>query len=110
MKVTSKKPVGQRMFKSVYHLTDRGKKVRRPLSIEPIGRGWWFNLNIGEWEQERDETSRYTTSYYSMTWDGYNNVYSLKSAKRLISKWNLPKGTWYRVGLPFIGYDFKIKK
>ena len=51
-----------------------------------------------------------TTSYYAMKYDGYNNVYSLKATKRLINKWNVPKGTRFIVSLPFVGYDFYITK
>ena len=51
-----------------------------------------------------------TTSYYAMTYDGFNNAYSLKAVKRLIHKWNVPKGTIFRASLPFVGFDFFITK
>ncbi len=40
----------------------------------------------------------------------FNNVWSLKAAKRKIANWDVPKGTWFRVSLPYVGYDFKIRK
>jgi hypothetical protein len=114
MKVTSSKPVGQRMFKSVKatHTTHRKIKVKmkRPLWIEPIGKNWWFDLNTGEWVQGYNGKGGMTTSYYSMESDGFNNIYSLKAAKRKIANWDVPKGTWFRVSLPYVGYDFKIRK
>lgn len=112
MKVNSYKPKGQRMFKSIYFIDKRsGKKYKRPFWIEPIGKNWWFDLVIGEWvTTENRGTHRCTTSYYAMHHDGFNNVYSLKSAKRLIAKWDIPKGTWFRVTLPYIGYSFKVRK
>jgi len=114
MKVVSKKPKGQRMFKSIkhYHTTHRGKKIKhkRPFWIEPIGKNWWFDLYTGEWTQKYNGKGGMTTSYYSMTCDGFNNIYSLKAAKRLIAKWDVPKGTKFRVSLPFVGYDFYITK
>lgn len=107
MKVTSSKPKGQRMFKSVAIK----HKSKRPFAIEPIGRGWWFDLDLGEWyDGGYDSTRRSCSGYYAMTRDGFNDVYSLKSAKRLIARWNVPKGTWFRVSTPYVGYHFKIKK
>jgi|SRR6478735_3754005 len=108
MKVISNKPRGQRIFKC--KKLNNKTKSRRPLWIEPIGKSWWFDLDIGEWYQVYDPNRYSVSSYYSMIHDGYHNVYSLKSAKRLIYKWNVPKGTWFKVSLPYIGYYFKIKK
>jgi len=51
-----------------------------------------------------------TTSYYSMKSEGFKDVYSLKAVKRLIHKWDVPKGTKFRASLPFVGHDFYIKK
>jgi hypothetical protein len=45
-----------------------------------------------------------------MTNDGFNNAYSLKAVKRLIAKWNVPKGTKFRASLPFVGHDFFLTK
>ena len=117
MRVTSSKPRGQRIFKSMTfkHTIDTGKgvktiKIRRPLWVEPEGPGWWFDLATGQWTQEYNGVGGMTTSYYAMTYDGYHNVYSLKAAKRLIAKWNVPKGTKFRVSLPFAGYGFFVTK
>lgn len=114
MKVVSKKPRGQKMFKTVkFVLTsglNKGKKVRRPLCIFPIGKGWWFCLERGEWEPKYNGVGGMTSNYYSMKYHGYHNVYSLKAAKRLIAKWDVPKGTKFHVGLPFIGFDFIVTK
>lgn len=51
-----------------------------------------------------------TTSYYAMRFDGFNDVYSLKAAKRKIANWNIPNGTEFKVDLPFVGHSFIIKK
>lgn len=114
MKIISSKPKRQRIFKSVYHVLEfgrhKGKKVKRPFSIEPIGKNWWFCLESGEWVVEYNGVGNMTTSYYAMTHDGFNNVYSLKAAIRLICKWNVPKGTKFRISLPFRGYGFTIIK
>jgi len=68
MKITSSKPKGQRMFKSIkhYHTTHRGKKIKhkRPFWIEPIGKNWWFDLYTGEWTQKYNGKGGMTTSYY----------------------------------------------
>ena len=114
MKVVSVKPRGQRILKSlkVFHTNHKKEKIKhkRPLWIEPVVGNWWFDLELGDWVQGYNGTGGMTTSYYAMEYDGYNNVYSLKAAKRLINKWNVPKGTKFRVSLPFVGYDFYITK
>lgn len=114
MKVVSKKPKGQKMFKSVKFILEdghsKGMKVKRPLCIYPIGKGWWFCLERGEWEPKYNGVGDMTSTYYSMKYHGYHNVYSLKAAKRLIAKWDIPKGTKFKVGLPFIGFDFIVTK
>lgn len=51
-----------------------------------------------------------TTSYYSMRHAGFNDVYSLKAVKKLVAKWNVPKGTKFRASLPFVGHDFFLTK
>lgn len=97
MKVTFSKPKHQRIFKSRY----------RPFWIEPSAKGWWYNLAVGEWQ------SYYSTpacsSYYAMERHGFNDVWSLKAAIRLIKKWNVPKGTEFIVSLPYVGHHFIIK-
>ena len=97
MKVTFSKPKNQRILKSRY----------RPLWIEPLQKGWWYNLAVGEWQ------SYYSTptcsSYYAMERHGFNDVWSLKAAIRLIKKWNIPKGTSFIVSLPYAGHHFIIK-
>lgn len=110
MKVTSKKPKGQRIFKSVVFQLKSGYKTRRPFHIEPVENGWWFCLEKGQWENEYNGKGGMSSSYYAMTYDGFNNAYSLKAVKRLIAKWNVPKGTKFRASLPFIGYDFFLTK
>lgn len=109
MKVTSSKPRRQRMFKCRSLVTPRGKTTR-PFWIEPIGKNWWFDLSDGQWKQGYNGKGGMTTSYYSMTYDGFNNAYSLKAVKRLIAKWDVPKGTWFVAALPFKGYEFKLRK
>ncbi len=110
MKVTSSKPKKQRIFKSTNIKIKTGKKHKRPFWIEPIGKGWWFCLEKGQWEQKYNGFGGMTSSYYSMECDGFNNAYSLKAVKRLVHKWNVPKGTKFRASLPFIGYHFYIIK
>lgn len=113
MKVTSRKPKGQRLFKSCRFLHNCAGKtlyVKRPFWVEPVGYGWWFDLDAGEWYQGYDSSRRSTTSYYSMAMNGFNNVYSLKAVKRLIYKWDVPKGTKFVASLPFAGHDFYITK
>lgn len=114
MKVISTKPKGQRLKKCrlLSHKNHKGvlKKTKRPFWIEPIGKNWWFDLELGDWVQGYNGKGGMTTSYYAMISDGYHNVYSLKAVKRLIAKWNVPKGTKFRAILPFMGYDFTITK
>jgi hypothetical protein len=42
--------------------------------------------------------------------DGYKNIWSLKAAKRAIANWDVPKGTWFKVALPYVGCEFKVRK
>jgi hypothetical protein len=102
MKVRCSKPRGQRIMKSTNKI--------RPLWIEPIGNGWWFVFETGEWQQEYPSGKACCSSYYALERDGFRRIWSLKAAKRTIAKWNVPSGTWFRVSLPWIGYDFRIKK
>lgn len=112
MKVRYRKPKHQRILKSITHAYNKhsSRKVRRPIWIEPIGEDWWFNLNSGQWCQDPELRCDKSSSYYSMRHHGFNNVYSLKAAKRKIAKWNVPKGTKFKVDLPFVGHSFTITK
>lgn len=113
MKITSSKPKKQRILKCLKHShLSCGKKVynKRPFWVEPIGKNWWFNLEKGEWAVGYDSDYQMTSSYYSMKPHGYNDVYSLKAVKRLVSKWNVPKGTKFKASLPFVGYTFILTK
>jgi len=109
MKVISSKPKNQRMFKSILFKHNR-TNVRRPFCIEPVGGSWWFDLSDGQWTTDYNGVGGMTTSYYSMKSEGFKDVYSLKAVKRLIHKWDVPKGTKFRASLPFVGHDFYIKK
>lgn len=40
MKIKSKKPKGQRIFKSKHPI---------PIWVESVGKGWWFDLKNGDW-------------------------------------------------------------
>src|SRR6187402_1175109 len=100
MKITSSKPKGQRIFKS----------YKRPYWIEPIGNNWWFSLEKGEWIKDFNGEGGMTSTYYALSSDGFNEAYSLKAVKRLIHKWNVPKGTVFIASLPWVGYEFKITK
>lgn len=105
MKITSLKPRGQRIYKSSIKSTRN-----RPLWIEPIGRDWWFNLTTGEWQEGNEDGQPCTTSFYAMKHYGFKDVWSIKAAKRAIAKWNVPKGTWFKVSMPWVGHEFNIKK
>ena len=114
MKVISTKPKGQRILKSTtIHLKyEDGSKRRiykRPFWIEPViktGEPFLlFNTETGEWGEKGN-----TSVYYVMSYDGFNDAYSLKAVIRLIKKWNVPKGTKFRASLSFVGYDFFITK
>lgn len=102
MKIRSTKPKGQRIYKSTHKF--------RPLWIEPIESNYWFNLTTGEWEYKINNFSNCTSSYYSMESEGYKNIWSIKAAKRAIFNWNVPKGTVFRVSLPWVGHEFFITK
>ena len=111
MKVKSTKPKGERIFKCTkFNHGNTNIKSKRPFLIEPIGSDWWFSTETGEWYNGYDNITKggRCSSYYAMTYYGFNNIYSLKAAKRKISKWNVPKGTKFRISLPFVGYDFTI--
>ena len=113
MKIISRKPKGQRIYKSttIHSKYEDGSKRRiykRPFWVEPIDFGWFFCLYTGQWVNET--TGANTSAYYAMSYDGFNDAYSLKAVIRLIKKWNVPKGTKFRASLPFTGYDFFITK
>jgi len=112
MKVKSSKPKGQRMFKSIkfIHTNHCGKmKHKRPFWIEPIGKGWWFDYLNDEWYDGGYNSKRYSISYAVKIY-GLNDIYSLRAAKRKIANWDVPKGTKFRVDLPFVGYNYIITK
>lgn len=109
MKVVSKKPKGQRIYKSVNFKHNKFGKTKRPLWIEPIDNNIWFDSDKLEWIKNPQNLSGLTTSYYAMKHCGLSDAYSLKAVKRLIHKWNYPKGTIFRASLPFVGYDFFLK-
>jgi hypothetical protein len=110
MKVISSKPKGQRIKKCAILKLDNGYKTKRPFHIEPVENGWWFCLEKGQWQSEYNGKGGMSSSYYAMTYEGFNNAYSLKAVKRLIAKWNIPKGTKFKCSLPFVGYEFIITK
>lgn len=115
MNIVAKKPKGQRIYKSLKFKLElgrnKGKKVKRPYWIEPIGKGWWFDLKSGQWYNGGyDSNRRSVSSYYAMTYDGFKNAYSLKAVIRLVAKWDVPKGTEFTASLPFVGHEFKITK
>lgn len=110
MKIVSNKPKTQRIKKCLNVTYCGKKKVRRPFLIEPIGINLWFDATLNKWTNGFNSKHDITSSYYAMTGFGLNNVYSLKAAKRLIHKWEVPKGTKFIVSLPFIGHHFLITK
>lgn len=111
MKVWSKKPRGQRIFKARKKIRlENGRIGRRPYWIEPVGHSWMFIYDIGQWVQNYEGESDRTTSYYSMRHEGYHNVWSLRAAMRLIKKWDIPKGTKFIVSLPYVGHEFIVTK
>ena len=112
MRTKSRKPKGQRMFKSVSYLNPHNNniKTKRPLWVEPVERGMWFDSDKLEWIKNPKNLGGLHSTYYSMNYLGLPNPMSLKAAKRLIYKWKAPKGTKFRVNLPFNGFDFFITK
>lgn len=106
MKTTSSKPKGQRMFKSITIITKNGYRTKRPFWIEPLNNNnLWLNTNTGEWGEKGN-----TSVWYAMECEGFNDAFSLKAVKRLIHKWNVPKGTVFKASLPYVGYEFIITK
>ena len=112
MKTKSKKPKGQRMLKSVSYINPyrNNIKTKRPLWIETVERGFWFDPDKLEWVKNPKNMCGLHSSYYAMGHRGLPNPMSLKAAKRLIYKWKAPKGTEFKVSLPFVGFDFIVKK
>ena len=110
MKVKSSKPKGQRIFKSMNFKYSGATKSKRPFWIEVDAPGWWFDCATLKWSKNPKSFGGLTTTYYSMKHLGLSNAYSLKAVKRLIRKWDAPKGTVFKASLPFIGYDFYITK
>ena len=112
MKVISIKQKGYRMMKCINFNHKKQGKTKRPFSIAPLDFGWWFCLKTGEWIKGYDKEFKRgrKSNYYAMKYDGFNDIYSLKAAKRKISNWNVPRGTKFRVEMPFVNYDFVITK
>lgn len=102
MKVKYSQSKGSRLSKSTHK--------NRSLWIEPVGLNWWFDLEAGEWVDHYPSGKRCCSSYYSLLTDGFHKVWSIKAAKRLIYKWNVPSGTWFKINLPWKGHTIKIKK
>lgn len=111
MKVKSSKPRGERIFKCP-RLHIKGKKIKRPYWIEPLNRGLYFNPETLTWNggNELESLRGQHSVYYAMEYLDLPDAYSLKAVKRLISKWNAPKGTWFKASLPYVEYEFKIRK
>lgn len=100
MKVKYSKPRGLRIKKVM------GKD--RPFFITT--KNLWFNMKTGQWEECYDfSNGDWSSAYYAMGDSRYKDLYSLKAVKRKIAKWNVPKGTVFRVSL-YVGYDFLITK
>ena len=112
MKVKSIKPKGQRMFKSVSYLNSHNNyiKTKRPLRIKTVDKNMWFDSDKLEWIKNPKNLGGLHNSYYAMGYLGLPNPMSLKAAKRLIYKWKAPKGTKFKVSLPFIGFNFIVTK
>ena len=64
----------------------------------------------GEWVNNPDNVAGMTNIYYAMGFDGFKDAYSLKAVKRLVHKWDVPKGTKFIASLPYVGYDFYLTK
>lgn len=109
MKIIGSKPKGQRIFKSQKVLDSLGRKVLRPLWIEPVEEGFVFDLDNLEWTKEFG-VENYTTAYFIMDHFSLKNIYSLKAAKRHIRKWKAPEKTVFKVLLPFKGFEFYVTK
>ena len=108
MKIKSQKPKGQQIKKAVY----KGFSFW----VNPIDAGggkWWFSIKTGEWHsgyKNMPDGGRCLMCRDSMTYVGFKNIYSLKAAKRRVVKWNVPKGTKFRVGIDGKSSSFIITK
>lgn len=72
-----------------------------------MGAGWWYSITKKQWQEGYNPKDHMCSSFYGM---GKENVYSLKAAKRKIFNWNVPKGTVFRVSLPFVGHVIYVTK
>ena len=107
MKSTQSKP--NRIFKTQKF----GLKTIRPFWIEvKSDENLWFSFEDNQWlPYEKRGKEGCTSSYYAMRHKvGLHDVYSLKAVRRLISKWNLPKGTKITASLPIMGHIFTFTK
>lgn len=107
MKSTQSKP--NRIFKTQKF----GLKTIRPFWIEvKSDENLWFSFEHNQWlSYEKRGKEGCTSSYYAMRHKvGLHDVYSLKAVRRLITKWNLPKGTKITTSLPIMGHTFTFTK
>lgn len=77
-----------------------------PANLKKLIEQWTEKNSLESLESLRGQHS----AYYAMEYLDLPDAYSLKAVKRLISKWNAPKGTWFKASLPYVGYEFKIRK
>lgn len=100
------------MFKSVSYLNCYNNyiKTKKPFFIKPVESNIWFDADKLEWIKNPENLGGLHSSYYAMSHIGLPNPMSLKACKRLIYKWKAPKGTRFRVSLPFVGFDFIVTK
>lgn len=104
------RPKGQRTYKSVKYNFSKEHKTKIPFNIAPAEFGWMFNLESGQWENENKTDGDRINKYFYMVRFGFKNAYSLKAVKRLIHKWDVPKGTVFFASLPFEDDYFIITK
>lgn len=100
MKVKYSKPKRQRIKIS----------YSRPLWIEPEDRGLDFDITEKKWVKEVPKGNGLTTAYYAMGYHGLRDVYSIKAAIRLVNSWDVPVGTKFYVGLPWVGHHVIVTK
>ena len=107
MKSSKSKP--RRIFKSQKF----GLKNIRPMWIEiESPNNLWFSFEHKQWRTYEEFGNKgYSNCYYAMRHiRGLHDVYSIKAVKRLISKWDLPKGSKISVSLPITGHEFILTK
>lgn len=117
MKVRYKKPKGQRI-KKAYPILIRGRKAYRSLVIEVIRNGdyslpHWYSHDYKTWILDEDLSDYLKETLDESVSNGVwfeAEIWSLKAAKRFIARTPHPKGTKFRVLLPWQAHVIIVTK